>query len=51
MERENKANMIKEYQSPKVLHHQAIKFETAISPHYEFKEVSPGCWQNVWVEG
>ncbi|MFJ7747151.1 hypothetical protein [Peribacillus sp. NPDC097295] len=40
------------YEPPKVLHHQNVTFETAISAagHWEFQLVN-GCWVRVFVPG
>ncbi|MGE7602916.1 hypothetical protein ACQKL5_10430 [Peribacillus sp. NPDC097675] len=50
MEKKNKVKM--KYEAPKVLHHQNVTFETAISSagHWEFQLVDGG-WVRVFVPG
>lgn len=50
MEKKNKVKL--KYEAPKVLHHQNVTFETAISAagHWEFQLVN-GEWMRVFVPG
>ncbi|MFD9628789.1 hypothetical protein [Peribacillus muralis] len=48
---EKQITVKKNYEPPKVLHHQNVTFETAISSstgHWEFQYVD-GCWVRVFV--